>query len=157
MAEDSEKLGSLGSSLAVKDRDDVLRCRLASGDLSGVLPVDIGLGPGAAFIAGSAGGVSVIGVLMGGRAGVANGRGLVAPPSGLSFFPYCCKALSTIACTFADTGAAVAGFSPRFPIVATGRITTRQASQSKSFEQCANQGTVDVGLVRTTHSKGAVG
>ena len=113
-----EKLGSLGTSLAVKDRDEVLRCRLASGDLRGVLPVDIGLGPGIAVFSGAAGGVSIIGVLMGGRAGVANGRGLLAPLSGLSlFFPCCCKAFWTIACTFADTGVGAAAVSPRFPIL----------------------------------------
>ena len=77
------------------------------------------LGPGIAVFSGAAGGVSIIGVLMGGRAGVANGRGLLAPLSGLSlFFPCCCKAFWTIACTFADTGAAAAAVSPRFPIVA---------------------------------------
>eukprot|EP00439_Symbiodinium_sp_Y106_P026743 s6356_g3.t1 len=123
--EDAVKVGRLGISLGVEDREEALRYLLTSGDFRGVLLVDIGLG---AFSVGAAGGVEIwegFGAGLTARAGVAWGRGL---GTGAPFaLPYCCFAFSTIACTLADT--AVGVDSPRFPMGDQGIPRTRYTKQ----------------------------
>ena len=126
LAEEAVKLGRLGTSLGVdvKDSEEALRCLLVSGDLRGVLLVDIGLAAGMGL-----GGVVMSRALLEGlaaRAGVAWGRGLGL---GVSFWlPWFCFARSTIACTRADTG--TGDPSPRFPIPTTS---------ATSYSSYANQ------------------
>ena len=148
-AEDAAKLGRLGTSLGVEEKEEILRYLLVSGDFRGVLPVDIGLG---GLSVGAAGGVAsseVFGAEFLARAGVAWGLGLGTGAA--ACFPCSFLARSTIACTDADTGVGVQ--SPRFPMSDQGlrRTGTRIKSRNKRLEQCSNQGLVDVafpGLVR---------